>query len=59
MTSRPKLAVSSCLLGEKVRHNGESSEFRILNRVWSEHLELIGVCPEVGVGMGCQDHQSG
>ena len=52
MTSRPKLAVSSCLLGEKVRHNGESSEFRILNRVWSEHLELIGVCPEVGVGMG-------
>jgi len=52
MTNKPKLAVSSCLLGKKVRYNGDAAEFRVLNRVWSEHLELIGVCPEVGIGMG-------
>ena len=52
MRSKPKLAVSSCLLGKKVRYNGDAAEFRPLNRIWSEHLELIGVCPEVGIGMG-------
>ena len=52
MSNKPKLAVSACLLGKKVRYNGDAAEFRVLNRVWSEHLELIGVCPEVGIGMG-------
>jgi uncharacterized protein YbbK (DUF523 family)/uncharacterized protein YbgA (DUF1722 family) len=52
MTSKPKVAVSSCLLGKKVRYNGDAAEFRMLNRVWSDHLELIGVCPEVAIGMG-------
>ncbi len=52
MTSKPKIAVSSCLLGKKVRYNGDAAEFRMLNRVWSDHLELIGVCPEVAIGMG-------
>ena len=50
--NKPKLAVSSCLLGKKVRSNGDAAEFRPLNRTWSEHLELIEVCPEVGIGMG-------
>ena len=59
MSSKPKLAVSACLLGKKVRYNGDAAEFRVLNRVWSEHLELIGVCPEVGIGMGCLVLQSG
>ena len=52
MASKPKIAVSSCLLGKKVRYNGDAAEFRMLNRVWSDHLELIGVCPEVAIGMG-------
>ena len=52
MSEKPKLAVSSCLLGKKVRYNGDAAEFRVLNRVWSDHLDLIGVCPEVGIGMG-------
>ena len=50
--NKPKLAVSSCLLGKKARYNGDAAEFRPLNRIWSEHLELIGVRPEVGIGMG-------
>ena len=52
MANEPKLAVSACLLGQKVRHNGEAAEFKTLSRKWSEHLELIPLCPEVGIGMG-------
>ena len=52
MANKPKLAVSACLLGQKVRHNGDDAEFKMLSRKWSEHLELIPLCPEVGIGMG-------
>ena len=52
MANKPKLAVSACLLGQKVRYNGDAAEFRTLSRKWSEHLELIPLCPEVGIGMG-------
>ena len=52
MTSKPKLAVSGCLVGQKVRYNGDAAEFRPLSRRWSDHLELIPICPEVGIGMG-------
>lgn len=52
MSGKPKLAVSSCLLGQRVRYNGDGAEFRPLTRLWDEHLELVGVCPEVGIGMG-------
>ena len=52
MVKMPKLGVSACLLGQKVRSNGEAAEFRSLTRSWSHHFEMIGVCPEVGIGMG-------
>ncbi|MDE0869353.1 MAG: DUF523 and DUF1722 domain-containing protein [Candidatus Poseidoniaceae archaeon] len=51
MEHKPKLAVSACLLGEKVRYNGEASEFRALTQKWNGHFEMMGVCPEVGIGM--------
>ena len=49
---RPLLAASACLLGSPVRYNGEACEFRPLSRRWSEHLKLLPVCPEVGIGLG-------
>jgi uncharacterized protein YbbK (DUF523 family)/uncharacterized protein YbgA (DUF1722 family) len=52
MANVPKVAVSACLLGQKVRYNGDAAEFRTLSRKWSDHLELIPLCPEVGIGMG-------
>ena len=52
MDSKPKLAVSACLLGKKVRYNGDAAEFRALTRKWNGHFDLVGVCPEVGIGMG-------
>lgn len=52
MVKKPKLAVSACLLGQNVRSNGTSDELNSLTRTWSHHLDMIGVCPEVGIGMG-------
>ena len=52
MEHKPKLAVSACLLGKKVRYNGDAAEFRALTRKWNGHFELMGVCPEVAIGMG-------
>ncbi len=52
MVTKPRLAVSSCLLGQKVRYNGDAAEFRALTRKWNGHFDLVGVCPEVGIGMG-------
>ena len=51
MDNKPMLAVSACLLGKKVRYNGDAAEFRALTRKWNGHFDLIGVCPEVGIGM--------
>lgn len=46
------LAVSECLRGSAVRwdgdHNGETWPRRIVERLFA----LVGICPEVGVGLG-------
>ena len=52
MTSNPKLAVCSCLLKNRNRHNGDSTEFRGLNDNWSKSFELVEVCPENELDMG-------
>lgn len=52
MSDKPILAVSSCLLGQRVRYNGDAAEFRPLTRKWAKFLKLVPVCPEVGIGMG-------
>ena len=52
MSTKPKIAVSACLVGQKVRYNGDAAEFRTLSRKWSQHLELVPICPEIGIGMG-------
>lgn len=52
MSEKPIIAVSACLVGQKVRYNGDAAEFRTLSRKWSNHLELVPICPEVGIGMG-------
>ena len=51
-TARPVVAVSSCLLGQKVRYDGGHKHSRYLTGVLSEHFELVPVCPEAEVGMG-------
>jgi uncharacterized protein YbbK (DUF523 family) len=49
---RPKLAVSSCLLGEVVRYDGRDKRNDILIRELGRHFEFVSVCPETAIGLG-------
>lgn len=48
---RPRVGVSSCLLGEPVRYDGAQKEEPWLRRVLAQEVELVSICPEVGAGM--------
>ena len=47
-----KVLISACLLGDKVRYDGNSllSQHEILQR-WIEEGRVISICPEVSAGM--------
>jgi uncharacterized protein YbgA (DUF1722 family)/uncharacterized protein YbbK (DUF523 family) len=47
-----RLGVSGCLLGERVRYNGEHKHDRYLTDVLGNYFEWISVCPEFEIGMG-------
>ncbi|WP_308169807.1 DUF523 domain-containing protein [Acrocarpospora catenulata] len=47
---RPKVAVSSCLLGELVRFNGGHSRDRFLTGELAEYVDWVPVCPEMEAG---------
>ncbi|MGW4791391.1 YbgA family protein [Nonomuraea sp. NPDC004297] len=49
---RPRVAVSSCLLGELVRYNGGHSRDRFLTDELSPYVDWVPVCPEVEAGLG-------
>ena len=52
MTEKIRIGVSSCLIGEKVRWNGDHKQDRYVREILSRYFEYIPVCPEVEVGMG-------
>jgi uncharacterized protein YbbK (DUF523 family) len=52
-THKPRIGISQCLIGDRVRYDGESkplddSTLTTLNEVF----ELVPVCPEVEAGLG-------
>ncbi len=49
---RPRIGISSCLLGDEVRFDGGHKRDHFLTDVLSPHVEWVRVCPEVEVGMG-------
>jgi uncharacterized protein YbgA (DUF1722 family)/uncharacterized protein YbbK (DUF523 family) len=49
---RPKVGISSCLLGEPVRYNGGHSRDGFLAQVLARHIDWVPVCPEVEIGLG-------
>jgi len=49
---KPRVAISLCLLGEEVRHDGGHKRARYATDVLAEYFEWAPVCPEVEVGMG-------
>ncbi len=49
---RPRVGVSSCLLGEEVRFNGGHKRFRFLTDELGPHVDWEPYCPEVEIGLG-------
>ncbi|MFE3448962.1 YbgA family protein [Nonomuraea sp. NPDC059194] len=50
--TRPRIAVSSCLLGEPVRFNGGHSRDRFLTGQLDPYVEWVPICPEMEAGLG-------
>ena len=48
---KPRIAVSSCIIGQRVRYDGQLKHFPEIDRFLREHAELIPVCPEVEIGL--------
>jgi uncharacterized protein YbbK (DUF523 family) len=49
---KPRVGVSSCLLGDKVRYDGESKWHRITVEIIGPVVEWVPLCPEIEIGMG-------
>lgn len=47
-----KIGLSSCLLGEKVRYDGQGAEDKFVSVDLARYFEYIKVCPEMAIGMG-------
>lgn len=47
-----KVGVSSCLLGEKVRWNGDHKKHVYVYDMLSPYFDWVTTCPEVEIGMG-------
>jgi len=47
-----RVGISSCLLGEAVRFDGNHKFDNYINRTLAPFFELIPFCPEVAIGMG-------
>ena len=51
MTARPVIAISSCILGNRVRYDGELKHIPELCEQLQQHFQLLAVCPEVEIGL--------
>lgn len=50
--SRISLGISSCLLGQKVRFDGNHKLDSYLTETLGKYFEWVPVCPEVAIGLG-------
>ena len=51
-SAKPKIGISACLLGQKVRYDGGDKRDDFLTEIFGRYVEWVPVCPEVEVGMG-------
>ncbi len=49
---KPRVGVSACLLGEKVRYDAAHKRHPWLAEQFGREVEFVPVCPEVEVGLG-------
>src|SRR5262245_25993874 len=53
MSDRPvRIGISACLLGERVRWNGDHKRDAFLVDTVGRFVEFVPVCPEMELGMG-------
>ena len=50
--TKPRIGISSCLLGQRVRYDGGHKKDEFLTQTFGRFVEWVAVCPEVEVGMG-------
>lgn len=50
--AKPRIGISSCLLGQRVRYDGGHKKDEFLTKTFGRFVEWVAVCPEVEVGMG-------
>jgi len=51
-TAKQVIAISSCLLGNRVRYDGDSKGIADIYQHMQQHFDLLAVCPEVEIGLG-------
>jgi uncharacterized protein YbbK (DUF523 family) len=52
VSDRPRIGVSACLLGERVRYDGRDKRDAWLVEILGPQVEWVPVCPEVEAGLG-------
>jgi len=46
------LGISSCLLGERVRYDGNHKRDDLILKQLGPRIHVMSICPEVGIGLG-------
>jgi uncharacterized protein YbgA (DUF1722 family)/uncharacterized protein YbbK (DUF523 family) len=49
---KPRLGISACLLGQRVRYDGGHKRDAFLTDIFGRYIEWVAVCPELEAGMG-------
>lgn len=52
LSNKPRIGVSSCLLGEPVRYDGKDKRNAFICNRLSDYFEFVPICPEVSAGLG-------
>lgn len=50
--ARPVIAISRCLLGDRVRYDAKSQGRADIYQYMQRHFDLLAICPEVEIGLG-------
>src|SRR4051794_40970399 len=51
-STRPRLGISACLLGQAVRFDGGHKRDTFLSETFGQFVEWVSICPELEMGMG-------
>jgi uncharacterized protein YbbK (DUF523 family) len=52
VSRRPRIGVSSCLLGRQVRYDGGDKRDAFICEILHRHFDLVAICPEADAGLG-------